>query len=205
MVTKQPPRFTPIAFLQTLAIAKAADEATFSHTQNPPKTIIQAPKALKANSALAFRGLLRSCLPRKLTLATPFYKPRSYLVTTSYNHEFAPARPLAGGGLMAGAIRPTKQPPRFTPIAFPQTLAIAKAASEATPSYNHNPKSKIYNQKSLSRSPLTPQEQHLNRAGCVGQCEQRAGVGVNGQTAANPAKQACPKADCLYSTALERI
>jgi hypothetical protein len=98
-------------------------------------------------------------------------------------------------------------------------LAIAKAADEATPSntqnqkspdvatpsYNHNPKSKIYNQKSLSRSPLTPQEQHLNRAGCVGQCEQRAGVGVNGQTAANPAKQARPKADCLYSTALERI
>jgi hypothetical protein len=133
MVTKQPPRFTPIAFLQTLAIAKAADEATFSHTQNPPKTIIQAPKALKANSALAFRGLLRSCLPRKLTLATPFYKPRSYLVTTSYNHEFAPARPLAGGGLMAGAIRPTKQPHRLTPIAFTSNFGNRHSCFRSNP------------------------------------------------------------------------
>jgi hypothetical protein len=93
---------------------------------------------------------LETCLPRKLTLATPFSKPRSCLANSSYNPDFAPARPLAGGDLMAGAIRPTKQPPRLTPIAFPQTLAVAKAAAEATPTINRtqNQNSKIYNQKS---------------------------------------------------------
>jgi hypothetical protein len=76
---------------------------------------------------------LETCLPRKLTLATPFSKPRSCLANSSYNPDFAPARPLAGGSSFGSR----QSCCRSNPVELPKSKITNQKSPIKNPKSNH--------------------------------------------------------------------